>query len=82
MRDPTDHATAEIPGVEPPPAAPPPRLSIAERRAGIGYMGPRQAPTCRHCQHRPAEAMRCGLGDFPVELGGTCPSWTAAGPAA
>lgn len=83
MRDAHDMTTRELEGIEPPPPGPPPRLPIAQRRAGCGYVGPREAKSCRNCRHRVARyhsrdpsvescSWRCTKHDFPVELGAVC----------
>lgn len=91
MLDPHDHATETIPGVPPLPA-PVPRTNQAQRRAELGYQGPKERPRCEACtyctlhirnpdQLNEEEVLRCDQGDFPVHRGGMCFAFKPAKPA-
>ena len=77
MRDDTDSATAELPGL-PAYVAPLKRARDAAQMQSQGYRGPRDEarPMCANCHARQLGApgtLLCGVGGFPVGRGGWCP---------
>lgn len=75
--------TATIPGAPELPPPPPKPPTIAKRRELCGYNAPKMAPSCRHCTQQryrgPSSGHHCGLHEFPVNLGGICGDFAAAG---
>ncbi len=74
MRNTSDLATAEIPGLPTWSTAPTGQRFTMQQQ---GYQGPKERDRCETCRFVcggfPGHPLRCALGDFPVQRGGLCP---------